>query len=82
VSFEFNNDFDDFITEPLVYHVDARALLTAEVSWYRIMVWLGAHPEVSMLENYHAFRTTLEFPSKDLFLEFLLTFPGLLKGEE
>jgi hypothetical protein len=78
----FDEDYEDICSEPFVYHVDVRALLTAEVSWYRIMLWLAMHPNVTQTQNFAAFCTTLEFPSRELKLEFFMTFPGVLKGEE
>jgi hypothetical protein len=80
-----NNEFEDFsdvYSEPLLYYIDAESLTKANVNWWLVCSWLIMHPEIIVTPMYEKYCTVVEFPTRELKLEFFLTFPGVLKGEE
>jgi hypothetical protein len=77
----FDEDFEDVNSEPLVFTVDSKAIMNLEVNWWKVDKWITAHPGVCVIMEYERFHSTIEFPSRELMLEFFMTFPGVLKGE-
>ena len=81
MSFNVSDDYEEG-AEPLVYLLDSHALQSSAVKWGDILAWVISKKEITCTQNYNEFYTAIEFPTRELMLEFLTMFPGLLKGEE